>query len=72
VDERHRDPAAKEAIQAFPRHRARHHVAAHNDHVDSDAPHLLEHGLERGKVPVDVIQGRDSLHGLGSSCNASK
>ena len=49
--------AGLEEGQAFVRHGAGENVAADDDPVDADAANVVEHGLERGEVAVDVVEG---------------
>ena len=45
---------------AFARHRARQHVAADDDAIDARETDVLEHGVERGQVAVDVVERGDA------------
>lgn len=58
----HRDePVAerKERLHALARERARDDVAAGEHEVGANDVRLSEHGLKRGKVPVDVEESCD-------------
>jgi hypothetical protein len=47
-------------VERSARHRPGDHVTTHHDRVRLFALDLLEHGLERGQVAVDVVQRRDA------------
>lgn len=49
--------------ERLPRHRARKHVASDEDLVDIRLADLFEHGLQRGEVPVNIVDCSD-LHGV--------
>ncbi len=49
-----------QSLKRQPRHRSHHEVAAHHDHIDAGRFHFRQHSVQRGQVPVDVIESRNS------------
>jgi hypothetical protein len=65
VDEPQRHIESQQALNRFHRHRPGHDVAADDDLVGARPADLVEDGLERGKIPVNVVQ---SCNPHGRSC----
>ena len=50
----------RQTVQRFARHRTGQHVAADDDAIDAGAADVVERGVERRQVAVDVVEGRDA------------
>ncbi len=62
VDEPHWDLQGHQARQGLAGHRPRKHIASYHDEVYSFLAHLVEDRLERGDVPMNVIEGGNVHH----------
>src|SRR5262245_13810048 len=59
LDELDGDLACEEIFEGLARHRPEDRVAPDHDQVDGRTVDLLDGGLERGEITMDVVEGRD-------------
>jgi hypothetical protein len=70
LNELHRDLGGQQVLERLARHRPEDGITADDDQIDRGGVHVLQDGLERGKVTVNVVESRYP-HGSRAGCSIS-